>query len=85
MDEILGMSREINYNNLVYDFKGPTSSINFDKFEGPMFTYNQLKNGYKSLQQVEKEQEDFQKDLSEIISGNPKHKSDSQSYIIKKC
>ena len=29
MDEILKMSREINYSNLVYDFKGPTPSINF--------------------------------------------------------
>ena len=27
MNEILEMSREINYNNLVYDFKGPTSSM----------------------------------------------------------
>ena len=32
MDEILEMSREINYTNLVYDFKGPTSSIGFATF-----------------------------------------------------
>ena len=56
MDEILKMSREINYSNLVYDFKGPTPSINFAIFGGPMGTYNQLKNGDKTLQQVEKEQ-----------------------------
>ena len=29
MDEILEMSREINDNNLIYDFKGSTSSIRF--------------------------------------------------------
>ena len=34
MDEILKMSREINYSNLVYDFKGPTPSINFSIFGG---------------------------------------------------
>ena len=34
MDEILKMSREINYSNLVYDFKGPTPSINFSIFAG---------------------------------------------------
>ena len=50
MDEILEMSREINYSNLVYDFKGATHSINF---------YNQLKNGEKTLQQVEEEQKYF--------------------------
>ena len=49
MAEILKMSREINYSNLVYDFKGPTPSINFAVFGGPMYTYNQLKNGEKTL------------------------------------
>ena len=53
MDEILKMSKEINYSNLVYDFKGPTPSINFGIFGGPMYTYNQLRNGEKTLQQVE--------------------------------
>ena len=83
MGEILEMSREIKYDKLVYDFKGPTSSINFTKFGGPVYTYNQLKNGDKTLQQVEKEQEDFKIDLNEIASGNPKHKSDSHLYTIK--
>ena len=61
IDEILKMSREINYSNLVYDFKGPTPSINFAIFGGPMYTYNQLKNGEKTLQQVEEEQKHFKK------------------------
>ena len=56
MDEILKMSREINYGNLVYDFKGQTPSISFTKFVGPMYTYNQLKNGKKTLQQAEEDQ-----------------------------
>ena len=59
MAEILKMSREINYSNLVYDFKGPTPSINFAIFGGPMYTYIQLKNGEKTLQQVEEEQKCF--------------------------
>ena len=80
---MLKISRGINYSNLVYDFKGPTSSISFTKFGGPMHTYNQLKNGDKTLQQVEKEQEDFWKYLNEIVAGNPKHKSEKQSYVIK--
>ena len=40
MDEILKMSREINYSSLVYDFKSPTPSIYFSIFRGPMYTYN---------------------------------------------
>ena len=58
-DEILVMSREINYSNLLYDFKGATPSINSAIFGGPMHTYNQLKNGKKTLQQVEEEQKYF--------------------------
>ena len=83
MDEILKKSREINYSNLVYDYKSPTPSINFAIFEGPMYTQNQLKNGEKALQQVEEEQKYFKKDLNKITSGNPKHKNEKQSYTIK--
>ena len=43
MDEILKMSREIDYKDLVYDFKGPTSPISFSKSASPMYTYDQLK------------------------------------------
>ena len=67
MDEILKMSREIDYKNLVYGFKGPISSISFSKFAGPMYTYDQLKNGETTLQQVEEEQKDFKKYLNEIV------------------
>ena len=56
MDEILKMSREISYTNLVYAFKGPTPSINFAILGGPMYTYNKFKNGEKTLQQVEEDQ-----------------------------
>ena len=53
MDEILKVSREIDYKNLVYNFKGPTSSISFSKFAGPMYTYDQLKKCETTLQHVQ--------------------------------
>ena len=83
MDEIIKMSSEIDYYNLVQKFKGSTKSINFTKFGGLMYTYDQLKKGKKALQQVEKEQKDFRSDLHETIVGNPKHKNESQLYTIK--
>ena len=49
MDEILKMSRKINYSNLVYDSKSLTPSISFTKFGGPMYTYNQLKKWWKNI------------------------------------
>ena len=83
MDEILKMSRETNYNNLVYDFVGPNSLISFTKVGGPMYTYNQFKIGEKTLQQVEEDQNYFKKYLNEITPGNPKRKSERQLYTIK--
>ena len=77
------MSKKINYKSLIYDFKGPTSSINFSRFRGQMYTYDKLKNGKTALEQVEKEQKDFKKELNEITSGNPDHKSNAQLYAIK--
>ena len=59
MDEKLELSKEIDYSNLVYHFKGLTHPINFSIFGGPMYTDDQLKNGDISLQQVEKQQKDF--------------------------
>ena len=55
IDEIIKMSKEIIYSRLIYDFKGPISSISFLKFKCPMYTYDQLKNCDKTLQQVENE------------------------------
>ena len=53
--------REIDYNNLTYIFKGLTYPISFAKYRGPMYAYNQLKNGEQILQQVEKQQKILKK------------------------
>ena len=83
IDEILKMSKEISHSDLVYDFKGPTPSVNFGKYGGPMYIYGHMKNGEKTLQQVEEEQKKIKNYLNQITSGNPKHKSEKQSYTIK--
>ena len=54
IDEIPKMSKEISYSNLVYDFKGPTSPTHFSEYGDPMYIYGHMKNGEKTLPQVEK-------------------------------
>ena len=49
MNEILKMSKKIDYYNLVYKFKGPNKAISFTKFEGPMYNYDQLTKDHKIL------------------------------------
>ena len=77
MDEILKMRGKIDFNNLTYNCKGQTTSINLGKI------YGHMKNGDTSLQQVEKQQKDFKRELNEITSGNTKRKSNNQLYVIK--
>ena len=48
-----------------------------------MYIYSHVKNGEKTLQQLEEEQKNFKKDLREITSGNPTHKSEKQSCTTK--
>ena len=55
------MKKKIDFRNLVYDFeiKDLNDLINFTVFGGPIYTYNQLKNGENTLQQVEEKQTYF--------------------------
>ena len=69
MDEILEISREVNFNNLIYHFKGQSSLISFIEFGGLMYTYNQLKNDDKTLRQVEEDQKEFRSKLNEVTRG----------------
>ena len=48
-----------------------------------MYIYGHMKNGDTTLQQVEKQQKDVKEELNEITSGNPKHKSNNQLYVIE--
>ena len=83
MYEILEISSEINFNILIYHFKGLIPSISFPEFGGPMHIYNQLKNGDKTLSQVEEDKKKFKSELGQITSRRPKDKSDDQKNSIK--
>ena len=61
MDEILKMTEKIDFNNLTYNFKVQTASINLGKVGGPMYIYGHMKNDDISLQQVQKQQKELKK------------------------
>ena len=61
MDEILKMTEKIDFNNLTYNFKVQTASINLGKVGGPMYIYGHMKNDDISLQQVKKQQKELKK------------------------
>ena len=77
------MRREINFNNLIYNFKGWSPSISFTEFGGPTYTYNQLKNGDEALRQVE-DQKKFRLELNEIGRGSKNPAAAADAGIYKK-
>ena len=92
MSKIQKISAEINYDDLVYYFKGSSSPVSFIEYEDPLDIYDKIKNGDKIIQAAEKEQKNKKKNkktkkikskLSEITSGNPEHKSKDPLDAIK--
>ena len=84
MDEIRKVSREINYNKLIYHFTTPgIAPINFIKFKGPFNTFKEIRDSDKTLQEIEEDQKKLKSSLGEITSGNPKHKRGYQLDTIK--
>ena len=84
MDEIQKMIRVIDYNKLIYHFK--TQSItptNFIKFKVHLVFLKKIKDGDKTLQEIEEDQKKFNSSLGEITSGNPKHKEGYQLDTTK--
>ena len=84
VDEIQKRSGEINYNKLIYHLTTPgIAPINFIKFKGPFNTFKEIRDGDKTLQEIEKDQKQPKSSLGEIKSGNPKHKTEYQLDTIK--
>ena len=81
--EVQKISDEINYDDLIYYFKRPSSPVSFNEYEDPSDLHDKIENGDKTIQAAEEEQTRIKSRLGEITSGNPEHKSTNQSYAIK--
>ena len=84
LDEIQELSREIDYENLSYDFTTKASGpINFTGYNGPFTIFKKIRDGDISLKMAEEDQKDFKREFGQIKSGNPDHESGKQLYTIK--
>ena len=82
--EVQELSREIDSKNLHNNFTAKSSgSINFIRFKGPFSLFKKIRDGEISLEMVEEDQEKFKRELCQIKSGNPIHKSEMQLYTIR--
>ena len=84
MAEIQKSSKLINFNNLIFYFKGKNGPKNFIDFTGPLGLINNIKNGYIKIEKKEKEnQKEFKTDLNEITEGKWEHKSKEQKNVTE--
>ena len=75
----------IDYNDLIYYFKGDRAPKNFIEYKGPMHIFKKVHNGDVSLEDIEKEQIKFKRNLTNIKQGNPKNRSKEQQKTINKA
>ena len=74
MTKIRESSEPIDFNNLIYYYKGNTAPINFIGFEGPLHIFKSINKGDKTLEEIEGEQTEFKRYLGNIKQGNPPKK-----------
>ena len=82
LTKIRESSEPIDFNNLIYHYKGNTAPINFIDFKGPLHIFKKIYKGDKTLEEIEKEQTEFKKYLGNIKQGSPKKTSEKQKKTI---
>ena len=66
----------LDYNDLIYYYKGNSAPTTFIEYKGHIF--KRIHNGDISLEDIEKEQIKFKRNLTNIKQGNPKNRSKEQ-------
>ena len=82
LTKIRESSEPIDFNNLIYYYKGNIAPINFIDFKGPLHIFKRIYKGDKNLEEIEKEQIEFKRYLGNIKQGSPKNRSEKQKKTI---
>ena len=56
MEEIKDLSKQTDFNNLTYHYKGNNDPKTFVGFKGPLGFYTNIKEGYLTLEKAKEEQ-----------------------------
>ena len=74
--------KPVDFNDLIYYYKGSNETINFNEYRGMMTIFKNIHSGNKTLEDIEQEQNKFKKEINIIKQGNPKHLSEKQQETI---
>ena len=62
-DEIQNLSKQIDFNNLTYYFKGESAPKNVIGFKGPLDFYKNIKIGHITLEKAEENKKNLKKNV----------------------
>ena len=74
--------KSIDFNDLIYYYKGSNEPINFNEHKGTMNIFKNIHSSDKTLEDIEQEQNKFKKEINIIKQGNPKKRSEKQQETI---
>ena len=80
MKEIHDLSKQIDFNNLTYNYKSKIPSKDFIAFKDPLNFYNTIRKSYITLEKAEEEQQEFKNETNETVRG--KNKTGGQIHAI---
>ena len=74
--------KSIDFNDLIYYYKGSNEPINFNEHKGTMNIFKNIHSSDKTLEDIEQEQNKFKKEINIIKQGNPEKRSEKQQETI---
>ena len=72
MEEIVHLSKQIDFNNLIYHDKGNAPAKTFMGFKGPLIFFKNIKKGNIALGKEEEEEKEFKSKLNKLVKGSKK-------------
>ena len=79
------LNKKVNYDNLVYKYKGKSPNEKFDKFDNALDLINKIRNGEMKLSNVKNDKIKFKTYMGEIKKGSKKSKKQKIQHTILKC
>ena len=83
MAEIQKLNNQIDFNNLIYYFRGKKARKNVTGFKGWLGLFNSIKDGYINIKKAEENEKELRSDLNEKTKGKWEHKSEEQKSVIE--
>ena len=82
LKEITELDKKVNYDDLVYKYKGKRPDEKFDKYDNALDLINKIKNGEIKLSEAKNNQIVFKSHRGEIKKGSNKKKSKEQKNTL---